>query len=306
MKTCMSFHCQLGGVGFLGYEFFSEIEDIEFKHAADDRDIYECAFIFGRIFLIFDHLHDEALLAAALYSGETDDIDLNAVLDEAESELKRISTEAFADPMFEQKSSELVKNDRDKQGYIDKVNYIKEEIVKGNLFQCVPSRRVEVKTDLSPVTAYRNLRMKNPSPYMIYLNFSDFVLFGASPEVMVKVKNNKVTVRPIAGTRKRGATKEEDEALEKDLLSDQKELAEHLMLLDLGRNDVGRVAVGGSVRVIEEMIIERYSKVMHIVSEVEGTLAPGLTSEDAILATFPAGTVSGAPKIQAVKNNRPP
>ena len=295
------FPIPLGGAGFLSYEFFSEIEEIEFKHPEDDRDIYESAFMFGRVFLIFDHLHDEALVAAVKYRGELINVDLQKELDETEASLNRIMSEAFKDPIFEEKESRIIYNPKDKQGYIDKVNYLKKEIIKGNLFQCVPSRRIEVETDLSPITAYRNLRMKNPSPYMLYLDFDDFIIFGASPEVMVKVKNGIVTVRPIAGTRKRGKTKEEDLALEKELLNDEKEKAEHLMLLDLGRNDVGRVSVGGSIRVVDEMVIERYSKVMHIVSEVQGTLAPGKTTEDAIKATFPAGTVSGAPKIQAIK-----
>jgi len=136
---------------------------------------------------------------------------------------------------------------------------------------------------------------------MLYLDFDDFIIFGASPEVMVKVKDSIVTVRPIAGTRKRGSTKEEDLALEEELKNDIKEKAEHLMLLDLGRNDAGKVSVGGSVKVTEEMVIERYSKVMHIVSEVQGKMLPDKSAEDAITATFPAGTVSGAPKIQAIK-----
>jgi len=300
-KELYEFPIPLGGVGFLGYEFFGEIEEINFKFQDDNRDIYESAFIFGRSFIVFDHLHDEILLAAVKYDGEMIDIDLNKELDIIEKRLKEIMSESYDDPLFEEKESRVIYNPNDKQAYMYKVEYIKKEIIKGNLFQCVPSRRIEIDTELSPITAYRNLRMKNPSPYMLYLDFNDFVLFGASPEVMVKVKNNKVIVRPIAGTRKRGRTKEEDLALEKELLNDEKEKAEHLMLLDLGRNDVGKVSVGGTVRVVDEMVIERYSKVMHIVSQVEGTLAPDKTAEDAIMATFPAGTVSGAPKIQAIK-----
>lgn len=300
-KELYEFPLPLGGVGFLGYEFFNEIENIEFKYPEDDRNIYECAFMFGRIFLIFDHLHDEALIAAVNYDGEINQFDLNNELNNVEKRLNEIMVESFDDPIFEEKDSKIIYNPDDKIGYINKVNFIKEEIIAGNLFQCVPSRRIEVETDISPITAYRNLRMKNPSPYMLYLDFDNFILFGASPEVMVKVKNGIVTVRPIAGTRKRGKTQEEDVQLENELINDEKEKAEHLMLLDLGRNDVGKVCVGGTVKVVEEMIIERYSKVMHIVSEVQGNLAPGMTSEDAIIATFPAGTVSGAPKIQAIK-----
>ncbi|MCK4798577.1 MAG: chorismate-binding protein [Spirochaetes bacterium] len=300
-KELYEFPIPLGGIGFLGYEFFDEIEEINFRHAKDDRDIYECAFIFGRTFLIFDHLHDEALLTTISYKGEINRLSLKKELEKAEKRLKEIMVEAYEDPIFEEKESKIKINPDDKQAYIDKVEYIKKEIIKGNLLQCVPSRRIEIETELSPIIAYRNLRMKNPSPYMLYLNFNDFVLFGASPEVMVKVKNGIVTVRPIAGTRKRGKTKEEDIELEKELKNDEKEKAEHLMLLDLGRNDTGKVSIGGTVSVVEEMVVERYSKVMHLASEVQGKLAPGMTAEDAIKATFPAGTVSGAPKIQAIK-----
>ncbi len=300
-KELYEFPLPLGGVGYLGYEFFDEIEEINFKFTTDDRGLYDSAFIFGRTFLIFDHLHDQAIIAAVKYDGEIADIDLEKELESIDDNIKRILAEKFDDPIFEEKESKVVYNPDDKQNYMNIVSIVKEEIIKGNLFQCVPSRRIEIDTDLSPVVAYRNLRMKNPSPYMLYLDFKDFVIFGASPEVMVKVKNGKVIVRPIAGTRKRGKTREEDLALENELTNDIKEKAEHLMLVDLGRNDVGRVSVGGSVKVVDEMIVERYSKVMHLVSQVEGKLAPGMTTEDAIKATFPAGTVSGAPKIQAVK-----
>lgn len=300
-KELYEFPIPLGGIGYLGYEFFSEIEDIEFRQKSDEMDLYESAFIFGRTFLIFDHLHDEALLVAASYRGELENVDLKDELDEAESRLSQIMVEAYKDPIFEEKSSHVKFNPEDKKSYIEKVKYIKEEIVKGNLLQCVPSRRIEIETNMDPLVAYRNLRMKNPSPYMLYLDFKDFILFGASPEVMVKVKNGIVTVRPIAGTRKRGKTKKEDAKLEKELINDEKEKAEHLMLLDLGRNDAGKVSIGGSVEVVEEMIVERYSKVMHLVSQVEGKIAPKKTADDAIRATFPAGTVSGAPKIQAIK-----
>ena len=166
------------------------------------------------------------LIASAQYAGEEKTPDLEKEIDDAEKKLMHIMNEAFDDPLFEEKESTLIQNPNDKQSYIDKVNYIKKEIIKGNLLQCVPSRRIVVETELSPITAYRNLRMKNPSPYMLYLDFDDFILFGASPEVMVKVKNNVVTVRPIAGTRKRGATKEEDLALENELKNDVKEKAE--------------------------------------------------------------------------------
>ena len=153
----------------------------------------------------------------------------------------------------------------------------------------------------SPLSLYRALRSLNPSPYMFYYDFGDFHVVGASPEILVRKEGTTITLRPIAGTRPRGATREADEALAQELANDPKELAEHVMLLDLGRNDVGRVAQIGSVRVADRMIIERYSHVMHIVSNVEGTLKPGLTSMDVLRAAFPAGTVSGAPKVRAME-----
>jgi len=153
----------------------------------------------------------------------------------------------------------------------------------------------------SPLSLYRALRSLNPSPYMFYYDFGDFHVVGASPEILVRKEGTAITLRPIAGTRPRGATREADEVLAQELANDPKELAEHVMLLDLGRNDVGRVAQTGSVRVADRMIIERYSHVMHIVSNVEGTLKPGLTSIDVLRAAFPAGTVSGAPKVRAME-----
>lgn len=286
----------LGGIGYLGYEFFEEIEDIKFSKK-NDRGLYDDAFIFGRNFMIFDHLHDEAFLVSVQYQGEIENIDLEK---EIVNLMKRID-ESDVKPNGESSSKAQIISPDDKDDFLAKVNILKEEIYKGNLLQCVLSRTIEVKTDSSPLTAYRNLRRRNPSPYMFYFNFGGFVLFGASPEVMVKVKDKTVTVRPIAGTRKRGKTTALDCMLEEELKNDPKEKAEHLMLLDLGRNDVGRIAKAGSVKVTEEMVVERYSKVMHLVSEVRGELDKKYTSEDAIYATFPAGTVSGAPKIQAIR-----
>ena len=181
------------------------------------------------------------------------------------------------------------------------VEKAKEYILAGDVFQVVLSQRFSVPFSLPPFSLYRALRRLNPSPFLFFLDFGDFSVVGSSPEILVRVRDGLVTIRPIAGTRPRGKTKEEDEALAQDLLADPKELAEHLMLLDLGRNDVGRVAEVGSVRVTERMIIERYSHVMHIVSNVEGKLDPRFDAMDALFAGFPAGTVSGAPKVRAME-----
>lgn len=187
------------------------------------------------------------------------------------------------------------------EGYKQAVEKAKEYIRAGDIFQVVPSQRWKQSFELPPFALYRSLRRTNPSPFMFFFNFGGFQVVGASPEILVRLRDGEVTVRPIAGTRKRGATPEEDKALELDLLADTKELAEHLMLLDLGRNDVGRVAKIGTVKPTEQFIIERYSHVMHIVSNVVGQIADGEDALSALLAGLPAGTVSGAPKVRAME-----
>ena len=192
-------------------------------------------------------------------------------------------------------------SNRTKEEYFEVVEKAKEYIRAGDIFQVVPSQRWAQKFDLPPFALYRALRRTNPSPYMFYFNFGDFQVIGASPEILVQVQGSKVTIRPIAGTRPRGANEAEDQVLEADLLSDPKEMAEHLMLLDLGRNDVGRVAKIGTVNPTEKFVIERYSHVMHIVSNVEGELSDDHDALSALLAGLPAGTVSGAPKVRAME-----
>ena len=181
------------------------------------------------------------------------------------------------------------------------VERAKRYIYDGDIMQVVPSQRMSKRFRATPMALYRALRTLNPSPYMFYFDFGDFHVVGASPEILARLEGETVTVRPIAGTRRRGATPAEDAALAEELLSDAKERAEHIMLVDLGRNDVGRVAQTGTVRVTEQMVIERYSHVMHIVSNVEAKLRPGLRAIDVLRATFPAGTVSGAPKVRAME-----
>jgi anthranilate synthase component 1 len=181
------------------------------------------------------------------------------------------------------------------------VERAKQYIFAGDVFQVVPSQRFSVPFHLPSFALYRALRRLNPSPFLFHLDFGNFSVVGSSPEILVRLRGNTVTVRPIAGTRPRGATAAEDQALADDLLNDPKELAEHLMLLDLGRNDVGRVCKVGTVRVTERNIIERYSHVMHIVSNVEGEIDPQYDAIDALIGGFPAGTVSGAPKVRAME-----
>ncbi|AOU96881.1 anthranilate synthase component I [Acidihalobacter yilgarnensis] len=188
-----------------------------------------------------------------------------------------------------------------REGYEDAVRRIREYIVEGDVMQVVPSQRMSIPFSARPLDLYRALRQLNPSPYMYYLDLEDFHIVGSSPEILARLEDGLVTVRPIAGTRPRGRGEAEDRALERELLADPKELAEHLMLIDLGRNDAGRVSEVGTVEVTEQMAIERYSHVMHIVSHVTGRLRPGLGAMDVLRATFPAGTVSGAPKIRALE-----
>ncbi|MDO7252822.1 anthranilate synthase component I family protein [Helicobacter cappadocius] len=287
----------LGGIGYLGYEFFEEIEDISLDKPAI-VDTYECAFIFGRDFLIFDHLYDEAYIFGISYAKETQTFDLQNRVSQIVEKLHFLKPNPFPEKTY---TAQTISEDKHEY-YIQAVEYIKKEIYAGNLLQCVPSQSMQIKTDLPPLSAYRNLRHKNPSPYMFYFDFNDFKILGASPEVMVKSQDSTLTLRPIAGTRPRGETIAKDNKLQNELLADEKENAEHLMLVDLGRNDLGKIAIAGSVEVVEFKRIEKYSKVMHIVSEVKAKLdTQRYSSKDAIYATFPAGTVSGAPKIQAIK-----
>ncbi len=201
-------------------------------------------------------------------------------------------------------SSELeqqAESDFTEQQYEAAVERVKEYVLAGDVMQVVPSRRMSIPFDAPPLNLYRALRNLNPSPYMYFLDLGDFHIVGSSPEILARLQRGLVTVRPIAGTRRRGRTEEEDVALEAELLADPKEIAEHLMLIDLGRNDVGRIAQTGSVLLSDKMVVERYSHVMHIVSNVTGRLQPGRTAIDVLRATLPAGTLSGAPKIRAME-----
>ncbi|MCH7544264.1 MAG: chorismate-binding protein, partial [Proteobacteria bacterium] len=195
----------------------------------------------------------------------------------------------------------VIQSNTTREAYHAMVETAKEYIHAGDILQVVPSQRFSAPFPLPSFALYRSLRRLNPSPFLFHLDFGAFQIVGSSPEILVRLRDGVVTIRPIAGTRRRGVDAKEDRALAEDLLSDPKELAEHLMLLDLGRNDVGRVAKVGTVKVTERNIIEHYSHVMHIVSNVEGDIEPGLAALDALIAGFPAGTVSGAPKVRAME-----
>ena len=287
-----------GGIGYLSYEYADRFDSVQFRKKADSIKIPEAYFIFGHIFLIFDHYTDRIIILGINYREH--EINLDSAFRDVEASIDDLNFNF----MSAEKGNYRAENNTslaDKGNFIEEVESVKDEIVKGNLLQGVLSRRIYLKTEISALSAYKNLRSFNPSPYMFYLDFDSFQLFGASPEVHVKVKDKKVIMRPIAGTRKRGRGKAEDAELERELLNDEKEKAEHLMLVDLCRNDLGRICKPGTVEVTESMVVERYSHVMHIVSQVEGELADNKTGIDAVRATFPAGTVSGAPKIRAME-----
>ncbi|MBN1523473.1 MAG: anthranilate synthase component I [Spirochaetales bacterium] len=287
-----------GGLGYLSYEYCARFDTIKLTAKTDELDLPDALFILGHIFLIFDHYTDTITIVGLNYKEA--EIDLKKAIQKIEKRLNDLDFN-FMQTSVEEFPAEVIDSPDEETIYMRGVEKVREEIIRGNLLQGVLSRRVHIKTSMPAFHGYRHLRSFNPSPYMFYINCGEFELFGASPEVHVKVKNNRAILRPLAGTRKRGKTQAEEKAIEKDLLSDEKERAEHLMLVDLARNDLGRICRPGTVQPTEMMALEKYSHVMHIVSEVEGILKEGKTGLDALRATFPAGTVSGAPKIKAIE-----
>jgi anthranilate synthase component 1 len=287
-----------GGIGFLSYEFSRFCDTIRFSDRTDPLGLPEGVFLFGHVLVIFDHYSDLLYLIGLNYAERA--IDLERALKETEEAIHDLNFNYMqgGDTAY---SVEVVEDPEDRIRFEDGVAKVKHEIVEGNLLQGVLSRRRRIRTDMPALEAYRRLRSANPAPYLVYLDFGEYQLFAASPEMHVRVKNGTASMRPIAGTRRRGITEDEDLLLERELLADEKELAEHLMLVDLARNDLGRVCAPGTVKLSDYHAIERYSRVMHIVSQVDGELAPGKRGIDALRATFPAGTVSGAPKIRAIE-----
>lgn len=287
-----------GGVGYLGFEFSRYCDKINFNELPDPLGLPDAHFLFGHIFVVVDHYTDMLILIGFNYAEAS--IDLSEALEELEFLLGASSPDAETEADAQAEVQILSAPERETD-YIKMVEAVQREVVAGNLLQGVPSRRLQIRTELSALDAYRHLRRNNPSPYLFYADFGDYQLFGASPETHVKVRHGRATMKPIAGTRRRGKDHKQDAEREADLLSDPKERAEHLMLVDLARNDLGRVCKPASVKVTDYMTIERYSHVMHIVSQVEGQLVDGKTGIDAFRATFPSGTVSGAPKIRAIE-----
>ncbi len=292
-----------GLVGYFGYETIGYIEP-RLKATAKDDPIGspDILLMVSEEMLVFDNLSGKVLLLT--HANPADDNAYQQAQSRLDTLVKNLR-ELKADAHNEHPSKKVDESDFvsgfTQEGFENAVLKAKEYITDGDIMQVVLSQRLSIPYSAEPLDLYRSLRCLNPSPYMYYLNLEDFHIVGSSPEILVRLEDNEVTVRPIAGTRPRGKNNAEDIALEKELLADPKELAEHLMLIDLGRNDAGRVSEIGTVELTDTMIVERYSHVMHIVSNVTGKLQAGKDAFDVLKATFPAGTVSGAPKIRAME-----
>jgi len=288
-----------GLVGYFGYDTVRYIERrLAATRKEDELDTPDILLLVSEEIAIVDNLSGKLTLVVYAEPGRP------GAFQAAQARLKQLLAKLRAPvaiPPDTRGPSQPAVSGFGQAAYHKAVERAKHYIFEGDIMQVVPSQRLSKPFRASPLALYRALRTINPSPYMYYFDFGGFHVVGASPEILARLEGDAVTVRPIAGTRRRGATPAEDAALEQELLADEKERAEHLMLVDLGRNDAGRVARIGSVRVTEQMVVERYSHVMHIVSNVEGRLKPGLNAIDVLRATFPAGTVSGAPKVRAME-----
>ncbi len=288
--------------GYFSYDIIRYIEKIP-NSCSDDLNIPDARLIRPRNLVIHDNLKKEIYFIVNCFADEK----INNYYKKFLKIKKEIENLIFLSSYnsISENSKKLnkinIKSNISKKKFISNVNKAKNYIKIGDIFQVVLSQRFEAKLSKNPIEIYKKLRINNPSPFMYFFNFDDFQIIGASPEILVRLRNNKITIRPIAGTRPRGKNKKEDKFYEKDLLKDKKELSEHLMLLDLGRNDTGKVSKINSVKVTEKFVIERYSHVMHIVSNVVGDFNKKFSKFDTLLSGFPAGTVSGAPKIRAME-----
>ena len=283
-----------GAVGYVGYDVIRQYEEIG-KMLSDEMDMPEAHVMFYRDVIVYDHISQTISIVSLDDEGQEQDFQARA--EQIKTQIQQgASVEEIA---HEKRHISFVSQTTESQ-FHEMVQKAKEEIIKGEIFQVVLSQRFSTHFEDDPFYFYRCLRRHNPSPYMFYVDFEDYQIVGASPESLLKGDGTNVVTNPIAGTRKRGATAEEDRILEKDLLQDEKELAEHRMLVDLGRNDLGRVCDIGSVELTKYMLIEKYKHVMHIVSEVTGRKRADINNSDVLASCLPAGTVSGAPKIRAM------
>lgn len=297
-----------GLFGYMGYDCIRLIENIPDTNP-DELNVPDSVMIRPTIMVLFDNVKNMMCIATPVrHHKNNSDEGADDVYAKAVSRIDKIYDDLLnpIDPQMLHHQTAInlpldVKSNTSRENFHGMVKKAKDYILAGDIFQAVLSQRFSVDFDLPAFDLYRSLRRLNPSPFLFYINFHGFSLVGSSPEILVRLRQGTVTIRPIAGTRKRGANAEEDKALMEELLNDPKERAEHLMLLDLGRNDIGRVAQTNSVKVTDQFTIENYSHVMHIVSNVQGILKKGMDSLDALFAGFPAGTVSGAPKIRAME-----
>ena len=292
-----------GAVGFFGYDMVRSIEKLPYP-PPDDMDMPDCHFMIADEMIAFDHLKQKLTLTVNMPTKG--DLEHNyeqacVRLESIARTIKGARWKADASTPPSPAASAEPQSNMDKQYFCEMVEKAKEYIVGGDIFQVVLSQRFSVAASVDPLDVYRLLRVSNPSPYMYYLKFDDYSIVGASPEMLLRCEDGIIETCPIAGTRKRGATPEEDAALEEGLLNDEKEIAEHRMLVDLGRNDIGKVSEFGSVKLTEYMKVLKYSHVMHIASTVQGKLRKDLCAFDALMAVLPAGTLSGAPKIRAME-----
>ena len=289
--------------GYFSYDSIRYVEKIP-NSCKNDLSIPDVRLMRPRTLVIHDNLKKKIFYIVNVFKDEQIS-SYQKKFDEIKSDLSKLlmqsSTTSIDKPSAQQSKALKVKSNISKSRFLKMVNKAKKYIRLGDIFQVVLSQRFEAKLTKKPLDIYKKLRISNPSPFMYFFNFEDFQIIGASPEILVRLRDNKITVRPIAGTRPRGKNKKEDLYYEKDLLRDQKELSEHLMLLDLGRNDAGKVSKINTVKVTESFIIEKYSHVMHIVSNVIGEYNKQFSKFKSLLAGFPAGTVSGAPKIRAME-----
>jgi len=291
-----------GAVGYLGYEMVRYFENLP-PSPPDDLNLDESVFVISDSLMIFDNVRHTIKVVACAYTENTDSIEesYSASCRKIEDMIDTISAAASHKTAAARDGEVNFTSNMTPDQYRAAIEKAKEYIVAGDIIQVVLSQRFETECHSHPIDLYRALRFINPSPYLFFLKMDDLILIGSSPEVMVRKEEDTMELRPIAGTRKRGKTEQEDRILSDELLSDEKERAEHVMLVDLGRNDLGRVAQTGSVQVNQYMVVEKYSHVMHLVSNVRAHLAKGKDAFDVLAATFPAGTLTGAPKVRAME-----
>ena len=288
-----------GGIGYFAYEFIDEHLSVDFQKT-DERKLYESAFIFGRTFIIFNHVHNEAVIISVNYENETEPADLDKEILDAETRLDNMIRDGFSSNIPEEINGEILV-EGDEKRFLKSAGLIKKEIEKNNLIQCALSSRMELRTGSNPHELYRNLRLHRPSPYMFFLNCRLFTIIGASPVMMVKVKNNIIRANPLSVLPAGNTVRDEDDISSLNINEKTGGRAKHLTLIDVERNDLARISGGGSIKLSEKMSIKKHAHRMVMVSRLESILEKGYAVNDVISAVLPAAGVSGAPKLNAVK-----